>query len=446
MDLKAGWLLENLRQWQAAFDAAGARENWLEFSRQNRALGLGEKIRRYFDLRLRQTGLVYGTPLASSDEIGRPGESTQGKDLLAFVAICRIQVQLALEMASAMEHPTNGPQVLVELLALFALLRRKRKLAEALDRMKKAAEDQHPPRRLFLLALRVERELLRQAYLAGNPLLGLPVHNSLNYSDAKTFGRLAIAYYEHGLLPGPIKRIWQYQDQERVLLLRAMLGLALADRPVTGASRAVIRRQLRKAGLSFCQRWKLLGISGKDTKPMAVAAAAENDRLRDFILEQVILGAMLDGHMSQAESDYISQLAGWLAVPPEELARLEMEVLAFYERHRQFMDIFTVSEAVQSWRERWLDRLENALRSNRDKILKEVKNTGELAELLMRAARGEKLTAEERRRMTQGLIDVLRTIPSLAIFALPGGMLLLPLALKFLPDELKPRSFTDRSD
>jgi hypothetical protein len=137
MDLKDGWLLENLRQWQAAFDAAGARKSWLEFSRQNRTLELGEKIRRYFDLRLRQTGLVYGTPLASSDEIGRPGESNQRKDLLAFVAICRIQVQLALEMASAMEHPTDGPAVLVELLTLFALLRRKRKLAEALDRIKK---------------------------------------------------------------------------------------------------------------------------------------------------------------------------------------------------------------------------------------------------------------------------------------------------------------------
>lgn len=442
MKLEKGWLITFLQGCLRAFSPPEAAERWHQFSIRHAGPDMEERVRRYFDQRLRETGLVYGTPLASIETIGAYTEGEDAKQRAAFLAICWIEVLLALEMACVMGHEVRGWRQLGELLLLFALLRRRFRLARKLDALCRAATGTgEPPRRLWRLARRVERDLLKEAYLAGNPLLGLPLHNSLTYSDAKTFGRLAIVYFERGLQPGALRRVWDFQERERVLLLQAMLGLTLADRNLGVASRQIIRRQIRRARLRWRERRRLMRLLRGPAEAFSLAAAVENTRLRDFLLEQVILGSMLDGHVSRAESDYIAQLARWLGVPPEELARLEMEVLAFYERNRPYLDLFTVSTAVQNVRQRWTGRLENSLRENLDRIVSEIRNTGQLAELLMRAARGEKLTAEERRQMVRRLVDILRAMPSLAIFALPGGAVLLPLLFRILPDELKPRSF-----
>ena len=71
------------------------------------------------------------------------------------------------------------------------------------------------------------------------------------------------------------------------------------------------------------------------------------------------------------------------------------------------------------------------------------RETGELAQLLARASAGASLTPQEKAKVRQQLIDVAKTIPALAIFAAPGGLLLLPLLVKLLPFNLLPSSFSD---
>jgi hypothetical protein len=46
--------------------------------------------------------------------------------------------------------------------------------------------------------------------------------------------------------------------------------------------------------------------------------------------------------------------------------------------------------------------------------------------------------------MREQLVDVAKTVPSLAVFALPGGFILLPVVLKLLPFDLRPSSFRRR--
>src|SRR5207302_123907 len=65
------------------------------------------------------------------------------------------------------------------------------------------------------------------------------------------------------------------------------------------------------------------------------------------------------------------------------------------------------------------------------------------AELRGEATAGNTLTDVERKKVRDQLIDLAKTIPALAIFAAPGGMLLLPILLKLLPFNLLPSSFND---
>jgi hypothetical protein len=74
-------------------------------------------------------------------------------------------------------------------------------------------------------------------------------------------------------------------------------------------------------------------------------------------------------------------------------------------------------------------------------LVTELRETGELGQLLARAAAGGTLTADERRKVKAQLIDVAKAVPALAIFAAPGGMLLLPLLAKLLPFSVLPSAW-----
>ena len=103
----------------------------------------------------------------------------------------------------------------------------------------------------------------------------------------------------------------------------------------------------------------------------------------------------------------------------------------------------SLAEAPEGLPHALTTRLEAAVLDNIDRLLQEIRETGELAELLAKATAGNDLTATEKAKVREQLIDLAKTIPALAIFAAPGGMLLLPIILKLLPFNLLPSSFVD---
>ena len=76
------------------------------------------------------------------------------------------------------------------------------------------------------------------------------------------------------------------------------------------------------------------------------------------------------------------------------------------------------------------------------RVVNEIRETQELYSLLMKSAK-EPLSREEKRKVQEQLMDILKTIPALAIFALPGGGLILPILIRLLPFNLLPSSFED---
>jgi hypothetical protein len=130
-------------------------------------------------------------------------------------------------------------------------------------------------------------------------------------------------------------------------------------------------------------------------------------------------------------------------VPDDELHRLELEMAEFYAHHRSVVDVFTVSAAAGLMGEDFVSRIQETLEKNLGRLMQEVRETGDLAVLLAKAARGQSLSRDERKRMKSQLIDVAKAIPALAIFAAPGGVLLLIALSKVLPFSLLPSAFQD---
>ena len=70
---------------------------------------------------------------------------------------------------------------------------------------------------------------------------------------------------------------------------------------------------------------------------------------------------------------------------------------------------------------------------NKEKLLTELKESKEFMDLVSKSAVRD-LSSEEKRIMKKQFYDILKSMPSLAIFMLPGGALLLPVVSKLFPN------------
>jgi hypothetical protein len=97
----------------------------------------------------------------------------------------------------------------------------------------------------------------------------------------------------------------------------------------------------------------------------------------------------------------------------------------------------SVEKVYSSLSKRWI----RILGRNKDKLATEIKQSKELVYLIRKSTITE-LTKEEKEAVKLQFMDIVKSMPSLAIFLLPGGAFLLPLVLKVIPD-LIPSAFRD---
>ena len=62
--------------------------------------------------------------------------------------------------------------------------------------------------------------------------------------------------------------------------------------------------------------------------------------------------------------------------------------------------------------------------------------------ILLTQSTTRELNVSEKKKVKKQLLDICKTIPSLTIFLLPGGSLLLPILIKYIP-QLLPSSFNE---
>ena len=91
-----------------------------------------------------------------------------------------------------------------------------------------------------------------------------------------------------------------------------------------------------------------------------------------------------------------------------------------------------------------VQEIKESLQKNKKRLAKELQESKELVVLLKKSTYN-KLSEEEKGKVKEQLLDICKGIPAFAVFMLPGGALLLPLLIKFIPDIL-PSSFREDSD
>jgi hypothetical protein len=81
------------------------------------------------------------------------------------------------------------------------------------------------------------------------------------------------------------------------------------------------------------------------------------------------------------------------------------------------------------------------IKRNKKRFIKEISESRELMILLAKSTTKE-LNIEEKKKVKKQLLDICKTVPSLTIFLLPGGGILLPILVKYIP-QLLPSAFNE---
>lgn len=160
-----------------------------------------------------------------------------------------------------------------------------------------------------------------------------------------------------------------------------------------------------------------------------------------YLLDLSVLTIFLNHQPKDLESTFLYELRKWLPCSERDLDEAifitDQFILDNNQRVAYLKDASAMEWMVDNVSHRWL----KILGRNKDKLALEIKQSKELVSLIRKSA-SEELTKEEKEKVKTQFLDIVKSMPALAIFLLPGGALLLPIVLKIIPD-LVPSAFKE---
>jgi hypothetical protein len=168
---------------------------------------------------------------------------------------------------------------------------------------------------------------------------------------------------------------------------------------------------------------------------------SESSLEKKYILDLCCLTVLEDLKLDDAEHQFLQQLLVTLDFPKDEIKKSFEELDRFSQKYSKKILLFEYSHPVKQFYKQSASTVKLLIIRNKDRLARELEESGELVVLLGQSTFRD-LSAEEKIKVKEQLLDVCKSIPSLTIFLLPGGGVLLPLLVKFIP-KLLPSSFHD---
>jgi hypothetical protein len=144
---------------------------------------------------------------------------------------------------------------------------------------------------------------------------------------------------------------------------------------------------------------------------------------------------------SEKEEEKLVELGKLIGLTSDEMEDSVELVNSFLMENEKVVSLISSDSkahyGIANFSSRWL----RILGRNKEKLVNELKESKDLIALIQKSTKHE-LSKEEKEQVKTQFMDILKSMPSMAIFLLPGGALLLPLILKIVPD-LLPSSFKE---
>jgi len=160
-----------------------------------------------------------------------------------------------------------------------------------------------------------------------------------------------------------------------------------------------------------------------------------------YFLDVACLTVWEDQSLDYKESEFIFSLGNDLGLPSETILNSIENVAHFFEENSEKMPHLKNNNLAVQFYDSMSKIVNKLILRNSKRLSKELSESKELVALLSKSATKE-LTEEEKKKVQNQLLDIFKSIPSLAIFILPGGAVLLPIFIKLIP-KLLPSAFDE---
>ncbi len=256
--------------------------------------------------------------------------------------------------------------------------------------------------------------------------------NTLVYLDVLLF---------HEYLKGNNGAIELLQDFERGALY-SLVYASQKDNQISNTVKTIINLYLASSRLGEEEKNEILDLLHDDEVNVNFADFGNYSfNIKAFYIDLMTLLFFSTNHEDEVKNCILMDVAKQLQLPADIVESAESFMQFYLIDSEMKSDIFSNKNSYEKVFNSFSNRWSKILLRNKDKIVKELVESKELISLVSKSTTQE-LTSEEKIKVKQQFRDIVKTVPALGIFMLPGGAILLPLILKIIPD-LIPSAFRD---
>ena len=166
-----------------------------------------------------------------------------------------------------------------------------------------------------------------------------------------------------------------------------------------------------------------------------------NELEKMYLIDMAGMSLWSDGVIEKNEAYFLHKLAELMRVSDDFVKESIAETNSFILKYKKEIPYFNYSNPVKHFYDQTTQTVIKLATRNKNRLIKEIVQSKELMVLLAYSTRRD-LDEKEKKKVRKQLMDIFKTIPSLTIFLLPGGSLLLPIMIKFIPT-LLPSAFNE---
>lgn len=251
------------------------------------------------------------------------------------------------------------------------------------------------------------------------------VTNALLFVDALAF--------RHFLLEGEIPDKYLKKIEESII---SLVSFALQIKTVKSVNDSLLIK-LFEASLRYTKFSKV----NTQTLEQLDLAYFKDDLEKYYLLDLAGLTLWNDGEIEKEEAYFLHKIAFELNLSDTFVSESILDITNFITNYKSEIQYFNYSNPVKHFYDQTTTGVQLLIKRNKKRLTKEIIESKELMQLLLQSTKRD-LDATEKKKVKKQLLDICKSIPSLTIFLLPGGSLLLPLFIKFIP-QLLPSAFNE---
>jgi len=160
-----------------------------------------------------------------------------------------------------------------------------------------------------------------------------------------------------------------------------------------------------------------------------------------YLLDLCALSLFDDEQVDSHEQVFMTKISQILHIPQTTKETSLIAVAHFISEYKEDIAYLNYSNPVKHFYNQTSRTVSTLILRNKKRLIKEIIQSKDLVILLGNSTVRD-LSEDEKKVVKNQLLDICKSVPSLAIFLLPGGTILLPILMKYIPT-LLPSAFNE---